>query len=69
MTWTTEQHRSAVAAAEEEAAEVLPVRQRGEPPYRCLYCSEYRCHVPLALCGDCRAWYERRCEECHGKGK
>jgi hypothetical protein len=35
-------------------------RRPGEPPYRCCWCGRWRCHEPLAACGLCRRWYERR---------
>jgi hypothetical protein len=46
-----------VAAAEAEEAEVLPVRQPGEPSHRCLWCGYFRCHRPMQKCSECSADY------------
>jgi hypothetical protein len=37
-----------------------PERQAGDPPYRCLWCSQWRCQEPLRTCSACAAWYRER---------
>lgn len=37
-----------------------PKRKPGEPCYRCLYCSRFRCDGPLRLCGRCQDEYLER---------
>lgn len=36
-----------------------PDRQPGDPYYRCLHCSRYRCQRPLQLCPECQEAVER----------
>jgi hypothetical protein len=34
-----------------------PERQSGDPPYRCLWCSRWRCRGPLEKCAGCDREY------------
>lgn len=34
-----------------------PERREGDPPYRCLFCMNWRCDRPLMLCRECEGWY------------
>lgn len=41
-----------------------PGREPGQPLWRCLWCSRYRCHQPLKICGGCQKKYEERMKTC-----
>lgn len=47
-------------AADKADTETLTPRQPGEPPCRCLWCSEWRCGGPLQKCDDCQREYDER---------
>lgn len=38
----------------------LPVRGRGDAPYRCTWCAAWRCQERMQLCGECQREYANR---------
>lgn len=45
------------AGPEEDPPCRKPPRKDGDPPFRCLWCNEYRCTERLKRCGDCDQEY------------
>lgn len=41
------------------SSERIPLRLVADPPFRCMWCAEFRCRHWLSVRTDCLAWYAR----------